>query len=202
MTDQNTLISGSYRITKRILDTILSVIALPMVIPVIILFGIWVKIDSKGPIFYSQIRLGKDGKEFRIFKLRSMVNNAEKNSGAVWALKEDPRITKVGKIIRRFRIDELPQFINVILGDMSLVGPRPERPDLTILFSKDIPGFEKRLEVKPGITGLAQVNGGYDISPKDKLVYDLQYIDSISLKNDVLILIKTIKVILFGHGAR
>lgn len=130
-----------------------------------------------------------------------MYIDAEKN-GAQWAKKNDARVTKIGAFIRRTRIDEIPQLINMLKGDMSLVGPRPERPIFTEQFNKEIPGFKNRIVVKPGITGWAQVNGGYDISPKEKLEFDIYYIKNLSLFMDVKIIFKTIKVIFTGEGAR
>ena len=130
-----------------------------------------------------------------------MYQDAEKN-GHKWASKNDTRITKVGRFIRKTRIDELPQIINVINGEMSIIGPRPERPEFINEFLKDIPNFNERLAVRPGITGWAQVNGGYELTPKDKLVYDLFYINHESIKLDFLILLKTIKVMVTGNGSR
>lgn len=191
-----------YRKIKSISDITISLLVLPFVLLIIGITGIFIKLDSEGPIIYSQKRIGLNEDEFVIYKLRSMKIDAEANSGSVWASKDDPRITKVGKVIRKFRIDELPQFFNIIKGDMSLIGPRPERKDLTEKFSVDIPNFKQRLQVKPGITGLAQVNGGYDISPKEKLEYDLDYIKNISFITDVKIIAKTIIVLFTGNGAR
>ena len=130
-----------------------------------------------------------------------MYQDAEKN-GHKWASKNDTRITKVGRFIRKTRIDELPQIINVIKGEMSIIGPRPERPEFVNEFLKDIPNFNERLAVRPGITGWAQVNGGYELTPKDKLVYDIFYINHESVKLDFLILLKTIKVMVTGNGSR
>lgn len=152
-------------------------------------------------MFYMQERVGKDGRLFRVVKLRSMVNDAEKN-GAQWAEKDDPRVTRVGRFIRKTRIDELPQLINVLLGDMSIIGPRPERPKFVMEFNEQIPGFIERLCVKPGLTGWAQVNGGYDVKPAEKLALDLYYIENRSVKLDILIMIKTICVMFSGSGAR
>ena len=131
-----------------------------------------------------------------------MKTDAEKIGGAQWAEKDDPRITKIGRFIRKTRIDELPQLVNILKGDMSLIGPRPERPELTYEFEQDIPGFIDRLLVKPGLTGWAQVNGGYDITPAEKLVLDLEYINNRSIMLDMKIILKTAKVVLTGDGAR
>ena len=148
---------------QRVLNILLSLIGLAIGIPLIIIFGIRIKIEDNGPITYKQERLGKGGKRFYIYKLRSMRTDAEK-FGAQWAEKDDPRITKVGRFIRKTRIDEIPQLFNILKGDMSLIGPRPERPQFTEQFNREIPGFINRLAVKPGLTGWAQVNGGYDMT--------------------------------------
>ncbi len=186
---------------QRIMDIFLSLVGLIIGIPLIIIFGIAIKIETPGGIFYTQERLGKNGKKFKIYKLRSMVCNAEEN-GAQWAKKNDTRVTKVGRFIRKTRIDEIPQLFNVLKGDMSIIGPRPERPIFTKKFNKEIPGFINRLQVKPGITGWAQVNGGYDLTPKEKWELDMYYIKNRSLKLDLIIILKTIKVVLTGDGAR
>ncbi len=157
--------------------------------------------ETPGSPFYVQERIGKNGKRFKMVKLRSMTIDAEKE-GAKWAEVNDPRITHVGAFIRKTRIDELPQLVNILKGDMSIVGPRPERPFFTAQFNKEIKGFENRLVVKPGLTGLAQVSGGYDISPSEKLKYDLAYIQNLTFSLEVKIILKTFKVILTGEGAR
>ncbi|WP_343347852.1 sugar transferase [Terrisporobacter petrolearius] len=190
-----------FKIYHRILDIIISIIGLVISIPMIIVFGFLIKKEDGGPIFYKQDRLGKDGKIIFIYKLRSMRINSETN-GAIWAEKNDPRITKVGKFIRKTRIDEIPQFLNILKGEMSVIGPRPERPTLTMEFNDEIPGFINRLVVKPGLTGYAQVHGGYEISPEDKIKEDLYYIKNRSVFLDLSILFKTVKVIFTGEGAR
>lgn len=190
-----------YPYIKRMLDIIFAIIGLIFSFPLIILFGVLIKLESEGPVFYRQERVGLNGKYFYVTKLRSMRNDAEKN-GAQWADKDDPRVTRVGKFIRKTRIDELPQFWNVLKGDMSLIGPRPERPMFTAQFNKEIPGFVERLKVKPGLTGWAQVNGGYDITPQEKLEYDLYYIENMNFILDFKIIVLTIKVVLTGNGAR
>ena len=190
-----------FKIYHRVLDIIIGIVGLVISIPILIIFGIMIKKEDGGPIFYKQDRLGKDGKVIFIYKLRSMRVDAEKN-GAVWAEKNDPRITKVGRFIRKTRIDEIPQFLNILKGEMSIIGPRPERPTLTMEFNEKIPGFINRLVVKPGLTGYAQVNGGYDISPEDKIKDDLYYIRNRSVFLDLGILLKTVKVVLTGEGAR
>lgn len=198
-----TIVKGNwlFDLYQRVLDIIISLIGLIIGIPLMIIFGIFIKIEDKGPITYKQERLGKNGKVFYIYKLRSMRTDAEK-FGAKWADKDDPRITKVGKFIRKTRIDELPQLFNILNGDMSIIGPRPERPSFTDQFNKDIPGFINRLAVKPGLTGWAQVNGGYEITPEQKLKEDMYYIKNRSVSLDIKILLMTVKVVLTGDGAR
>ncbi|WMJ21758.1 exopolysaccharide biosynthesis polyprenyl glycosylphosphotransferase [Geobacillus kaustophilus] len=190
-----------YPYVKRVLDILLSLLALPIAIPIILIFAVIIKLETPGPAFFLQERVGLHGKYFKVIKLRSMRVNAEKN-GAQWAAKNDPRVTKVGAFIRKTRIDELPQLFNVLKGDMSLVGPRPERPMFTAQFNEEIPGFIDRLQVKPGITGWAQVNGGYDITPREKLELDRYYINNMSFLLDLKIILKTIKVCITGDGAR
>ncbi|MEK4867684.1 sugar transferase [Bacillus mycoides] len=186
---------------KYLLDFMFSLVGLIVLMPVILIFSILIVLESPGSPFYLQERLGLNGKRFRVIKLRSMRNDAEKN-GAKWAEKNDPRVTKIGLFIRKTRIDELPQLFNILKGEMSLVGPRPERPIFTEKFERDIPGFKKRLEVKPGLTGWAQVNGGYEITPKEKLNLDVYYINHASIILDFKIIIKTVRVVITGDGAR
>lgn len=193
--------SNFYYGFKRLMDILLCVIGLIFGIPIMLIAGIAIKIDSKGPIMYKQKRMGKNGKVFTMYKLRSMHMDAEKN-GAKWADKDDPRVTRVGEFIRKTRIDELPQFFNIIKGDMSIVGPRPERPMFTYKFNEDIPGFINRLQVKPGLTGWAQVNGGYNVTPKKKWEKDMYYIENQSILMDIKILFKTVVVVFTGDGAR
>lgn len=193
---------SSYIKVKRLLDIIGSLVLLiPSIIPILI-FGILIKLETPGKMFYSQERVGYMGKPIYITKLRSMFQDAEKKSGAMWATKNDARVTRVGSFIRKTRIDELPQLFSVLKGDLSLIGPRPERPMFTEEFSKNIPGFEQRLRITPGLSGWAQVNGGYDATPAEKLVDDLYYIDHIGPWLDFKILWMTIKVVITGHGAR
>ncbi|EOO70936.1 MULTISPECIES: sugar transferase [Bacillus cereus group] len=186
---------------KYILDVVCSLIGLIILMPVILIFSVLIVLESPGSPFYLQERLGLNEKRFKVMKLRSMRNDAEKN-GAKWAEKNDPRITKIGLFIRKTRIDELPQLFNILKGDMSLVGPRPERPIFTEKFEKEIPGFKKRLEVKPGLTGWAQINGGYEITPKEKLELDIYYINRASILFDLKVITKTVKVVITGDGAR
>ena len=188
-----------YSIVKRVFDIIFAVFVLIFTSPLILIFIAAIKLESKGSAIYKQVRVGKFGKEFYLYKLRSMYIDAEKE-GPKMADKNDSRITRVGRIIRKRRIDELPQMINILKGDMSLIGPRPERPYFTYIFCKKIPEFESRLQAKCGITGWAQVNGGYDLTPTEKLSYDLYYIKNRSLYLDFIIIIKTVMVVLRGEN--
>lgn len=190
-----------YDIVKRLMDIILSIIGIIVSVPIIIIFGILIMIESKGFFIYSQKRVGKEGKIFTIYKMRSMYIDAE-NIGEMWAEKDDIRVTKIGRFIRKTRIDELPQFFNILLGDMSVVGPRPERPAFVEKFNKEVPGFGKRLKVKCGLTGWAQVNGGYDLTPEQKLDLDIYYINNKSILLDIKILLMTVKTVITGRGAR
>lgn len=188
---------------KRIMDIVLSIIILIFTLPLTILTAIAIKLDSEGPVFFVQERMGQNGKIFKMIKFRSMRKDAEKHTGPVWSQKDDPRVTRVGKIIRKLRIDEIPQFINVLKGDMSIVGPRPERPYFVEKLSKEIPYYKRRLRVRPGITGWAQVKHKYDESIEDvkiKLRYDLFYIENMSIRMDLKILLRTIFVVMFGKG--
>jgi exopolysaccharide biosynthesis polyprenyl glycosylphosphotransferase len=188
---------------KRIFDIVVSLIILLISSPVIVIASLAIKLESKGPIFFKQERCGLNNKTFRIIKFRSMVHDAEKKTGPVWSQKGDPRITRVGKIIRKLRIDEIPQMVNVLRGEMSLVGPRPERPFFVEKLSEQIPYYKRRLKVRPGITGWAQVKHKYDESIDDvkiKLRYDLFYIENMSLRMDFKILFRTIFVVMFAKG--
>ena len=156
--------------------------------------AIW--IEDRGPVFYTQKRLGRNGRLLRLFKFRSMVPGAETHTGPVWATENDPRVTRVGRFLRATALDELPQVINLWRGDLSLVGPRPERPELYEEFAKEAPGFHRRLEVRPGLTGLAQVRGRYATRPKDKLRYDTLYIRRMSPLLDVKLLFLSVIITL------
>lgn len=190
-----------YMRTKSIISFIIGLLLLVPILIILSFFAIFIRLESPGPVIYKQERIGLNGKAFTIYKLRSMINTAE-DAGATWAETDDPRITKLGKFLRKTRIDELPQVFNLLKGDMNIIGPRPERAIFIQEFLKEIPDFNDRLAVKPGITGLAQVNGGYDLSPKEKLYYDKEYIQNYNLKTDLKIALKTVRVILTGHGSR
>jgi lipopolysaccharide/colanic/teichoic acid biosynthesis glycosyltransferase len=161
-----------------------------------------IKLKSPGPALYTQQRVGKNQKTFTLYKFRTMVENAETATGPVLAQDGDDRITGVGRFLRKYRLDELPQVFNVLKGDMSFVGPRPERPFFVKRFNKSIPGYSERFKVKPGVTGLAQVNGSYATTPGNKLKYDLIYIYNQSIFLDLKIFLSTIKVVLTASGSR
>ncbi len=216
---------------KRMCDITSAFFGLAVLSPVLILISLLIKIDSRGPVFYIQKRVGLNrrrkprtknessfceniepidsksegfGRIFNLIKFRTMVHDAEKTCGPVWATKNDPRITAVGRFLRKTRLDEIPQLFNVLKGDMSLVGPRPERQFFVRDFIKKIPNYENRLLIKPGITGLAQINNGYDDSIESvvrKLRYDIDYIDNWSIWMDFRILLKTIAVVFGRKGA-
>jgi exopolysaccharide biosynthesis polyprenyl glycosylphosphotransferase len=188
---------------KRLMDIVISILILIFSLPIIIITSVAIKLESTGPIFYRQERSGLNGKVFKMIKFRSMRSDAEKLSGPVWSTKDDPRITKIGRFIRKVRIDEIPQMINVLSGAMSLVGPRPERPFFVEKLSLEIPFYKRRLKVRPGVTGWAQVKHKYDENVEDvkeKLRYDLFYIENMSLSNDLKILFRTVFVVIFGQG--
>ncbi len=218
-------------VIKRGLDIIGSVVGLILCSPFFVILPILIKLDSPGPVFYRQVRVGHNrrrrerrhagvsmlsrsrrerrrsdikGQPFQVIKFRTMVADAEKKCGPVWATKNDPRVTRLGRFMRKSRLDEIPQFINVLLGDMSLVGPRPERPMFVEKLSLQVADYERRLEVKPGLTGLAQVEHEYDssvTSVSKKIQYDLNYIRTWSIWQDVRIMLKTVVVVITGKGA-
>jgi exopolysaccharide biosynthesis polyprenyl glycosylphosphotransferase len=190
---------------KRFVDVVLSFVMLVVLAPLIGLVALLIKIDSKGPVLFSQERVGEMGKRFHIHKFRSMIVEAEKESGPVWAKYNDERITRVGRFIRRWRIDEIPQLWNVFKGEMSFVGPRPERPFFVEKLEKTIPYYRERFTVKPGVTGWAQISYGYGATVEDaveKLNYELFYIKNMSIFMDLWIVLRTIKTVLFDKGAR
>lgn len=192
------------RLFKRFIDLLFSVIGLCITLPLMVCITLLSKLDSKGPVFFKQERVGKGGKIFTLIKFRTMVADAEKDTGPVWAEEDDPRITKLGKLLRRTGMDEIPQMFNVLKGDMSFVGPRPERPHFVQELQDQIPYYAQRLVVKPGITGWAQVRYGYCSSLEDtieKLQYDLYYIKNMSFFLDVLIILRTIHKVLFAKVA-
>ena len=196
-------ISTTYLIAKRCLDIFAAIIGLILLSPLFLFVVILIKLDSKGTVFYSQERVGKKGRIFRIHKFRTMVQDAERKTGAVWAGKDDPRITAVGRVLRKSKIDELPQLANIIKGEMSLVGPRPERPCFVQRFAEIMPGYERRHDVIPGITGLAQLRNGYDSTPNDlywKLRYDVTYIKKMGMAIDIRLLTETFLSVLVGKA--
>jgi exopolysaccharide biosynthesis polyprenyl glycosylphosphotransferase len=199
--NNSSLSSAAYLMVRRLFDIVLAIAGLVVAFPLLVIFSIAIKLDTKGTVFFRQVRVGVKGKYFQLLKLRTMEMDAEKD-GPRWAVNNDPRVTRIGKYLRKTRIDELPQLINVLKGDMSIIGPRPERPIFTEIFNQKTPGFIKRLAIKPGLTGWAQVNGGYDITPEEKLAYDLEYIRKRSFFLDVKILLLTFKVVMTGEGAR
>ncbi len=170
---------------KRLFDILLSSIGIIGSSPLWLLFSIAIKLEDRGPIFYTQKRMGKDGRVFNALKFRSMIPDAEKHTGAVWATENDPRVTKVGRILRATAMDELPQLVNILKGDMSFVGPRCERPELVREFAAKITNYNRRFLVRPGLTGVAQVFGKYDTPPQHKLKYDLLYIKNQSFLLDL-----------------
>ena len=190
---------------KRSLDVMFALVALAGTLPLFMTLPWLIKMSSPGPVFYRQQRVGWQGRRFTILKFRSMRHDAEAAGRAMWAEEEDPRVTILGRLMRRYRIDEVPQLLNVLRGDMSMVGPRPERPEFIGRLSRDIPYYSYRLAVKPGLTGWAQVKFRYGATIQDaaeKLQYDLYYIKHMSVRLDALVAFKTIRTVLFQSGAR
>ena len=186
---------------KRLFDIVIALfVGILLLLPMLVL-ALVIRLDSRGPAIFKQERLGKNGKPFMMYKFRSMYLNAE-DKGPQWANKVDWRCTRVGRVIRKTRLDELPQLWNILKGDMSFVGPRPEREFFYDRFETYIHGFHNRLAVRPGLTGLAQVNGGYDLTPEEKIVYDMQYIREMSVAMDLKCLLKTVGLIFTYEGAR
>jgi sugar transferase (PEP-CTERM system associated) len=190
---------------QSVMNTVIALAALIVLSPILLLAALAVKISSPGPVLYRQRRVGLDGETFTVYKFRSMFVDAEKATGAVWAQKDDPRVTPVGRVLRRYRLDEFPQLINVLRGDMSIVGPRPERPEFVRTLSEQIPYYRQRHCVKPGITGWAQINYKYGETVEDtirKLEYDLYYIKHMSFSLDTYIIFHTLKTMLLSRGSQ
>lgn len=211
MNPSHLIFSDGFRITvvrryfKRIFDMVFALLSIILSLPFLIIIPILIKLESKGPVLFRQKRVGEGEKYFTLYKFRTMVDGAEKNTGPVWSQEGDSRVTKIGKFLRKTRLDEIPQLFNVVLGEMSFVGPRPERPFFVESLKKQIPYYSERHCIKPGLTGWAQVKYEYGDSIEDaieKLRYDLYYIKYQSFSLDLLIVLDTIKVILFGKGGR
>lgn len=185
---------------KRLLDIIVGSLLLLLALPLLALVALLVAATSKGPVFYRQVRVGRGLREFTLLKFRTMVTDAERDSGEVLASRNDPRLTSIGGGLRRYRLDELPQLVNVLAGEMSLVGPRPERPGFVQRYLAEVPGYAERFTVAPGVTGLAQIAGDYQSSPQNKLRYDLAYLANWSLWLDVSLLVQTVKIVLTSRG--
>jgi exopolysaccharide biosynthesis polyprenyl glycosylphosphotransferase len=193
--------------SKRLCDLLFAVLVLPLLLPLLLLARVAIGLEEGfgAPVIYRQQRVGLDDKPFTLYKFRSMHNTDAEKHGAQFAQKNDSRITRVGAVIRKYRIDELPQIFNVLKGEMSFVGPRPERPEFVSQFGEEIPHYHSRHRVKPGVTGWAQINYPYGDSAEDarqKLQYDLYYVKNNSLMLDLLVLIRTCETVLFGNGAR
>ena len=232
MTRPERVVAMVGRFMKRTLDIVGASIGLLLSFPIFILLSILIKLDSPGPVFYTQVRVGKNsrrggrryhqrsdstdrrkrerrredfmGRTFKVIKFRTMIQDAEKKCGPVWATRDDPRITMLGRFMRKSRLDEFPQFINVLKGEMSLVGPRPERPNFVADLATKVDNYAARLDVKPGLTGLAQVETGYDSSVESvarKVDLDLEYIRNWSFWADIKILLRTVVVVLTGRGS-
>jgi exopolysaccharide biosynthesis polyprenyl glycosylphosphotransferase len=197
-------IKGSQQFGRRVASALVSGIGLLLFLPFFPLVALLIRLSSPGPIFFSQIRVGAGGRNFRVYKFRTMRTDAEAG-GAKWATKNDPRTTRVGLFMRKTRIDEIPQLWNVLRGDMSLVGPRPERPEFVPWLAENLPFYEIRHVIRPGLTGWAQVRYGYGATLEEsrrKLEYDLYYVKHASLGLDVLIMFETVKIILYRKGAQ
>ena len=198
-------VTAFMRLHKRFFDLFWALFGLILSLPLFPILALLIKLDSPGPVFFLQARVGKRERLFNVIKFRTMRQDAEKHSGAVWAQKNDPRVTMLGGLLRKTRLDEIPQLINVLRGEMSFIGPRPERPEFVQELNKKIPYYAKRHFVKPGITGWAQVKYPYGASEEDaleKLRYDLYYIKNYSIWLDFTIVSETVKVVLFGRGGR
>jgi lipopolysaccharide/colanic/teichoic acid biosynthesis glycosyltransferase len=197
--------SGAALPSKRAVDLAAATGVLVLTAPLSLLVAMLIKLDDGGPVLFRQVRVGQHGLPFVLRKFRSMKVDAEAETGPVWAQADDPRVTRIGRWIRILRIDEIPQAWNVLRGDMSFVGPRPERPEFVATLRSEIPFYDQRHNVRPGITGWAQVNHPYAATVQDarrKLEYDLDYLRSFSISKDLLIMLRTIRIILFGWGSR
>jgi exopolysaccharide biosynthesis polyprenyl glycosylphosphotransferase len=195
--------SRRFAALKRLSDMLLAVVGLIVFAPVLVLVALLVKLTSPGPALYSQRRVGHNGQVFTVHKFRSMKVNAEAGTGPVWASRDDPRITSIGRFLRRSRLDEIPQLWNVLVGDMSFVGPRPERPEFVAELTRQIPFYGQRHIVRPGLTGWAQVRYAYGASAEDamqKLQYDLYYIKNMSVALDLFVILATIKTVILRRG--
>ena len=199
---QSPHLTPEQQVMKRVLDLALASALLVLLSPLLLLTAAMIRLTSRGPVLFEQDRIGKDGVEFQIYKFRTMVCDAEKDSGPILACECDPRVTALGRFLRAARIDELPQLVNVLRGDMSVIGPRPERQFFVNTFCARLPEYHLRFHVKPGITGLAQVAGGYATPVEEKLKFDLLYIADYSLMRDISIIFRTIPVILHGERAK
>ena len=194
----------NFHAVKDVFDLLAASVLLVLTLPILAILAVLVKFTSRGPVLFRQVRVGEDGRLFDMYKLRSMYHDCERETGPVWAAAADPRITPIGRLLRRTHLDELPQLLNVIRGEMSLVGPRPERPPFVEELCRRLPAYRRRLRVKPGITGLAQVRHRYDATFEDvrkKLAYDLLYIRKMCWMVDFGILLRTFTR-LTGRGAR
>jgi len=192
---KGTGLTPAQRVGKRFMDIVLCSVAMVVAAPIMAVVAVAIKLEDGGPVFFKQKRMTRGGREFDILKFRSMIVDAEKYAGAVLATENDPRITKVGKFIRATRLDEIPQILNILKGDMSIVGPRPERKVIADEYCKDIPEFPYRLKVRGGLTGYAQIYGKYNTSAYDKLRLDLMYIENYSLLLDIKLIILTLRII-------
>lgn len=190
-----------YQFCKRTLDIAASLLAMAVCLIPMLVIAVLIKLDSDGPALFKQERLGMDGKPFIMYKFRSMYINAEEH-GPRWADLDDRRCTRVGRVIRKTRLDELPQLWNILKGDMSLVGPRPERAYFYDQFETYIKGFRNRLAVRPGLTGWAQVNGGYNLRPEEKILFDMEYIEKRSMWMDLKCIFRTVRLVFTHEGAR
>ena len=187
---------------KRLIDIVFALLLLVLLSPIVLVVALGILLSMGWPVLYGQERVGRDQRPFRVFKFRTMVKDAEALSGPVLADEDDPRVTPLGRVLRRYRVDEWPQLVNILLGEMSFVGPRPERQFFVEQHLREIPGYRERFNVKPGVTGLAQVSGSYATTPERKLKFDLIYMYHQTLLMDVQILVETLRVVLTGRGAR